>query len=70
MGTRDILKEIKKLPVSKRMLIVEKTLKAIRESDTKRKMVKASEKLLKDYKSDGDLTAFTLLDYQEFYETR
>jgi hypothetical protein len=29
MGTKEILKEIKKLPVSERMLIVEKVLKEL-----------------------------------------
>ena len=70
METREIIRAIKKLPVSKRILIVEKTLKTIRENETRKRMVKATESLFEDYKNDKELTAFTQLDYEEFYETR
>lgn len=36
METREIIRAIKKLPVSKRMLIVEITLKTIIESETRK----------------------------------
>ena len=61
---------IKKLPVGKRMLIVEKTLRNIREIETKKEMVKAAEILFTDYKDDKELTLFTQLDQENFYETR
>jgi len=70
MEAREIIRAIRKLPVSKRILIVEKTLKTIRESETRQRMVKAAESLLEDYKSDKELTAFTQLDYEGFYETK
>jgi hypothetical protein len=70
METRDIIRAIRKLPVSKRMLIVERTLKTIIESETRNRMVKAAESLFEDYKNDEELIAFTQLDYEEFYETR
>jgi hypothetical protein len=70
METREIINAIRKLPVSKRMLIVEKTLKTIRESETREKMVKAAESLMEDYKNDKELIAFTQLDYEGFYETK
>lgn len=70
METREIIRAIRKLPVSKRMLIVEKTLKTIRESETRKMMVKAAESLSEDYKNDKELTAFTQLDYEVFYETK
>ncbi len=70
METKEIIRAIRKLPVSKRMLIVEKTLKTIRESESKKRMAKAAESLFEDYKNDKELTAFTQLDYEEFYETR
>ena len=31
---------------------------------------KAADVLLSDYKSDSDLTAFTNLDFEDFYETK
>jgi len=70
METREIIRAIRKLPVSKRMLIVERTLKTIRESETRKRMVKAAESLYEDYKNDKELIAFTQLDYEGFYETK
>jgi hypothetical protein len=70
METREIIRAIRKLPVSKRMLIVERTLKTIRESETRKRMVKAAESLFEDYKNDKELIAFTQLDLEGFYETK
>ncbi|MDP3462666.1 MAG: hypothetical protein Q8S18_07755 [Bacteroidales bacterium] len=70
METREIIRAIRKLPVSKRILIVERTLKTIRESETRKRMVKAAESLFEDYKNDKELIAFTQLDYEGFYETK
>ncbi|MDD3567581.1 MAG: hypothetical protein PHT92_04185 [Bacteroidales bacterium] len=70
METSEIIRAIRKLPVSKRMLIVEKTLKTIRESETRKKMVNAAESLFEDYKNDKELTAFSQLDFEGFYETK
>jgi hypothetical protein len=70
METKEIIKAIKKLPISKRMLIVERTLKTIRESETRKKMIKAVDILFEDYNNDKELTAFTNLDFETFYETR
>jgi len=70
METREIIRAIRKLPVSKRMLIVEKTLRTIRESETRKRMVEAAESLSDDYRNDKELTAFTQLDYEGFYETK
>jgi hypothetical protein len=70
MGTKEILKEIKKLPVSERMLIVEKVLKNIREASIKNNLEEAADALLEDYKSDKELTAFSSIEYEQFYEAR
>ncbi len=70
METREILKAIKKLPVSRRMFIVERTLKTIIESETRKKMASAAESLIEDYKINNELIAFSQLDYEDFYETK
>jgi hypothetical protein len=70
MGTNEILKEIRKLPLQKQILLLEKTLKNIREKELNLKMRKAVEILLNDYKTDDALTEFTALDTEPFYETR
>jgi hypothetical protein len=70
METKEIIKAIKKLPVAKRMLIIERTLRTIRESETRKRMTDAADGLYDDYSVDQELTAFTLLDCESFYETR
>ncbi len=70
MEPTEIIKEIKRLPIDKRLRIVEQTLKSIRESENKRQLEKASEALYQDYSSDKELTALTGLDFEDFYEAR
>jgi hypothetical protein len=70
METKEIIREIKKLPVSKRIIIIEQTLKMIRENETDKQLENAANALLPEYKNDEELTAFTVLDYEAFYETR
>ena len=59
MRTKEIIEEIQRLPVAKRMQVIEKTLKSIRESEEKNKMNKAANALLKDYRTDKELTALS-----------
>ena len=70
METEQIINEIKRLPVKKRMLVVEKTIKSIRESELEKKMTTAVDALIQDYKNDRELTAFTAIDSDDFHETR
>ncbi len=70
MRTTDILKEIQRLPVSKRIYVVEKTIHSIRTQDDKNVMKKAADTLYADYKTDTELTAFTNLDLVDFYEAK
>ncbi|MEX0967191.1 MAG: hypothetical protein WD077_08125 [Bacteroidia bacterium] len=70
MGTKDILREINKLPVVERIKVAEETLKSIRKNQMEERMEKAVETLMQDYQSDQDLTAFTAIDFDKFYEAR
>jgi hypothetical protein len=71
MTATQIVSEINKLTVSERILVIENTLKNLRfQSKEKLSMKKAAKLLLNDYLSDSELTAFTSLDYVEFYETK
>lgn len=70
MGTKELIKEIKRLPISKRMLLIERTLKSIRESELTKKMEKAVDALIADYRTDTELTAFNNIDFDNFYEAR
>jgi hypothetical protein len=69
MSTREILQSIKQLPFNERLSIIEKALKTLHESaDTQ--LEKAANSLMADYKNDKNLTAFTALDFEKFYEAR
>ena len=70
MRTSELIKEIEQLPIQKRMYVIEKTIQSIRKNEDEIQMSFASEALLADYKTDKELTAFTDLDFVDFYETR
>ena len=69
MTTTAIIREINKLPLTEKLLLVEKTLKTIRQ-EKEHSLDKAVHTLYEDYKSDKELTIFTKLDAESFYETR
>jgi len=70
MKINDIIKEIARLPVNRRIFIVERTLKSIREKEEINKIEKAVKYLLNDYSTDKELTEFTDIDFEEFYEAK
>jgi hypothetical protein len=70
MGTSEIITEINKLPVSQRLTLIELTIKNIREEEKKQRRTAAVEKLYDDYVNDPELTAFTSLDFEDFYEAK
>jgi hypothetical protein len=69
MSTKEILREIDSLPVNEKLLIIEKTLNSI-EKENNNVLEKAAMALTGDYKTDKELTAFTALDWENFYEAR
>jgi hypothetical protein len=69
MSTKEILQGIKRLPFHERLLIIEKAIKSLHEN-TDTQLEKAAKVLLPDYKKDKNLTAFTALDFEKFYEAR
>jgi len=70
MRTTELIKEIEKLPVQKRIFVIEKTLQSIRKNDENSQMKKAAEMLYDDYTTDSELTVFSDLDYADFYEAK
>ena len=52
------------------MYVVEKTIHSIRENKNSSLMSIAAESLLEDYKTNKELTVFSNLDFEDFYETR
>ena len=70
MQTAELLQEISRLPITKRYYVVEETIKAIKNEQVNHDLEFAAEKLYADYSNDKELTAFTSLDFQNFYETK
>jgi hypothetical protein len=50
--------------------LINQTIHSIRKQDDTNQLKKAADSLLIDYQSDKELTAFTSIDYEDFYETK
>ena len=70
MQTLDIIQEINRLPLTKRFYVVEETIKSIKKEEMQHQMELAADALFNDYNKDKELTAFTSLDFDNFYETK
>ncbi len=70
MSMHDIVNEINRLPLDTKIKVVEEVLKSIRKQEISESMRIASEQLYDDYANDSELTAFTSLDFENFYETK
>jgi len=70
MNTNELLKEIKRLPVNKRIYLIEKTLSSLRKNEDVNQMNLAAESLYSEYANNEELTAFTDIDFEEFYEAK
>jgi hypothetical protein len=49
---------------------VEETIKSIKKEEMSHQMEWAANELYNDYANDKELTAFTTLDFENFYETK
>lgn len=70
MRTSEIIEEINRLPLSKKLYVIEKTLNNLRTDDEKNIMERAAKSLYNNYKNDKELTEFTNLDFEDFYEAK
>jgi len=79
MSHIELLSELNKLDTYDRLKIIEQAIHSIREEllpmihkkdlrSSKNQLVKAAKILAQDYKNDKELTAFTILDGEDFYE--
>ena len=69
METLEIIRKINCLPLSQQMLIAERIIHSIREKE-QFSLETAAERLYADYMTGENLTMFTQLDCEDFYETR
>jgi len=70
METREIIKQIVNLPIEDKLLLLERTLHSIREVNLKEKMNRAVSELYEEYTINKELTVFTEIDFENFYEAR
>ncbi len=70
MDTRELVQEIERLPFEKKIFVMEEILKSIKRDKTSNSMQRAAEQLYEDYVNDSELTAFSALDTDDFYEAR
>ncbi len=70
MKTKELINELQKLPVKKRIYVIERTMQLIRKQEEKSQMTTAADTLYEDYKKDKELTQFTNIDFENFYEAR
>jgi len=70
METSAIIHEIDNLSADKRMFIVEQIIRSIRLNNQDKALEMAADRLYFDYKDDKELTIFTQLDCEDFYEPR
>jgi hypothetical protein len=70
MQTSGILCEIYRLPILERMYIVERIIHSIRADENISELEKAVAMMADEYRTNKELTAFTQLDGEDFYETR
>lgn len=70
MSTSDILNEIHLLPLNERLFVIERALKELLQYNFQQQMTIAAEAMENEYKTNADLTAFSNLDWEDFYEAR
>ena len=70
MSTAEILKELNHLSINEKLFIIEKTIKDILKYNDIQQMTVASEAMENEYKTNSELTAFSNLDMEDFYETK
>jgi hypothetical protein len=70
MKTKELIKEIQKLPVRERIYVIERSMHLIRKQEEESQIKEAAEELYNDYLKDKELTIFTNLDFENFYEAR
>ena len=70
MSTKELIAEIERLPVAKRLHLLEEALRGLREDQARLALSKAANVLEAAYRKGGELTALTAIDLDTFYEAR
>jgi len=78
VSKQEILEELKKLAPAERLVVIEAALEELRgeilqteppstKEDRKRQLASAAEALFADYAAEGELTAFSVLNGEDFH---
>ena len=70
MSINEILNEINLLPLQERIWLIQQTLQTIQDTTSQSDLLIAAEHVGDEYKSNKELTAFTDIDFESFYEAR
>jgi hypothetical protein len=70
MSTSEILQEINQLSHSEKLFVIEKILKDLSKNSFSQQITIASEALESEYRSNQELTAFSTIDWDDFYEAK
>jgi hypothetical protein len=65
-----IIQLIKELPLNEQLQLMEETLKSIQQEQFNKNLMFAVEEMQEEYHSNKELTAFSALDLEEFYEAK
>jgi hypothetical protein len=66
----DIMHKINRMSKKQRIFIAERIIHSVREEAQHKSLSRAVDSLYNDYCTDKELTAFTQLDFENFYEAR
>lgn len=70
MSTAEILNKINQLSPAEKLFIVEKTFKDLLHSNAIQQLTVAAEALEIEYRTNQELTAFSSIDFEDFYEAK
>jgi hypothetical protein len=70
MGTKELIAEIERLSVAEKNRVLEAALRSMREKDLKHSVSVAAEAMEHEYRTNKQLTEFTDIDLDAFYEVR
>ncbi len=70
MSKAELLKEIDKMPLHEKLSLLERAIKDIIKQTNENELTLAADSLEKEYKTNAELTVFSTLDIEDFYETK
>ena len=70
MNTQEIINEISNLSLRERLIIIKKAIESIKDAEISQQLHLAAEEMQAEYKKNKELTSFTSIDMDPFYEPR